>query len=461
VARRPTSPHRGGHEPTDGRAADRRTGAPPAPAALAEGRPPAIGAGYRRIWTASTVSKLGDGVRQVAMPLLAARLTRDPWGIALVSVAGSMPWLLLGLLSGALVDRWDRRRVMWTVDAARAALMSALTIAVVLGRPSIALLALLAFLLASAETLFDNAAQALVPDLVGHENLERANARLYAGQIVTGQLVGLPLGGILFVAAASAPFALDTVSFAVAALLVLSVPGRFQASADAHPRGTSLRVEIAEGLAWLWRHRLLRTLCVLIGTANLAFSAMMAVTVLYALEVLRLTETGYGLLLAAFAAGSLGGTAVAARLARAVGPGRALWCSIGGCVAAFAGLGVTSNPVAAAAWLVVFGAAIVVWNVITISLRQAIVPSGLLGRVTSSYRLVAMGVAPVGAALGGLVAKGLGLRAPFLLGAAILLLASAATLPTVSNRTIQAARTSRPPQGEDVAPSTAAATPSP
>jgi MFS family permease len=401
-----------------------------------------MGAGYWRIWTASTISKLGDGVRLVAMPLLAARLTRDPRSIALVSVADSLPWLLLGLLSGALVDRWDRRAILWTIDAVRAVAMAGLTAAVVLGWPSIALLAVIAFLLASAETLFDNAAMAIVPDLVGHDDLERANARLYAGQIVTGQLLGLPLGGILFAAAAFAPFALDTTSFAAAVLLVLGVPGRFQATPADPTRRPSLRAEIAEGLAWLWRHRLLRTLCALIGTANLAFSAMMAVAVLYALEILRLTETGYGLLLAAFAAGSLGGTVLAARLARAIGPGWALWCSIAGSVAAFAGLGVTSSPVTAAAWLVVFGAAIVVWNVITISLRQAIVPAGLLGRVTSSYRLVAMGVAPIGAALGGLAAKALGLRAPFLLGAAVLLLAGVATLPTVSNRAIQAARTS-------------------
>jgi MFS family permease len=159
--------------------------------------------------------------------------------------------------------------------------MGALTTAVILGWSSITLLAVVAFLLATAETLFDNAAQAIVPDLVGRGDLERANARLYAGQIITGQLLGLPLGGILFAAAAFAPFALDTVSFAAAALLVLGVPGRYQATPADSTRLPSLRAEIGEGLAWLWRHRLLRTLCVLIGLSNLVFSAMMAVAVLY------------------------------------------------------------------------------------------------------------------------------------------------------------------------------------
>jgi predicted MFS family arabinose efflux permease len=226
-------------------------------------------------------------------------------------------------------------------------------------------------------------------------------------------------------------------------MLVLGVPGRYQATPADSTRLPSLRAEIGEGLAWLWRHGLLRTLCVLIGLSNLVFSAMMAVAVLYALEILGLTETGYGLLLAAFAVGSLGSTAVASRLARRIGPGRALWCSIAGSVTAFAGLGVTSSPIAAGAWLAVFGAAIVVWNVITISLRQAIVPAGLLGRVTSAYRLVAMGVAPLGAALGGLVAEAFGLRAPFLLGAGILLLAALATVFIVSNHAIQAAYTGK------------------
>jgi predicted MFS family arabinose efflux permease len=419
-------------------AGSRRTPAP----GRGEGRSRSLGAGYWRIWTASTISNLGDGVRLVAMPLLAARLTRDPRLISLVSVAGSLPWLVVGLLSGALVDRWDRRRIMWTVDAVRAVVMGALTTAVVLGWPSITLLAVVAFLLATAETLFDNAAMAIVPDLVGHDDLERANARLYAGQIITGQLLGLPLGGVLLATATFAPFALDMTSFAAAALLVLGVSGRYQVAAADQTQRPNLWAEIAEGLAWLWHHRLLRTLCVLIGAANLVFSGMMAVAVLYALEVLGLTETGYGVLLAAFAAGSLAATAVASRLARFLGCGRALWCSIAGSVAAFAGLGGTSSPLTAGGWLAVFGVAIVVWNVITISLRQAIVPAGLLGRVTSAYRLVAMGVAPIGAGLGGLVAKAFGLRAPFLLGAAGLLLAGLATLPTVSNRAIQAARTS-------------------
>jgi hypothetical protein len=117
-----------------------------------------------------------------------------------------------------------------------------------------------------------------------------------------------------------------------------------------------------------------------------------------------------------------------------------LWCSVGGQVAAFAGLGLTSSPVVAGAWLVLFGVAIVVWNVITISLRQAIVPAALLGRVTSSYRLVAMGVAPVGAALGGVVAGTFGLRTPFLLAAVVVTLVGLTFLPAVSTKGIQLAR---------------------
>jgi len=130
---------------------------------MTRGHGRALGPAYRRIWTASTVSNLGDGVRLVAMPLLAARLTHDPRLISLVSVAGSLPWLLLGLLSGALVDRWDRRRILWVVDAVRAVVMGALTVAVVLAWSSTALLALVAFLLAAAETLFDTAASRSSP----------------------------------------------------------------------------------------------------------------------------------------------------------------------------------------------------------------------------------------------------------------------------------------------------------
>src|SRR5262249_18535481 len=155
--------------------------------------------------------------------------TRSPGLIAFVAFAGRLPWLIFSLISGALVDRLDRRRVMWTVDLFRAGVMAALAALVLAGVARIPLLALVAFLFGTGETLFDNAAQAILPGIVRADLLETANSRLYTGEVVSNQFVGPPLGSFLFVALAALPFFLDATSFAAAALLVMSIGGVFRA----------------------------------------------------------------------------------------------------------------------------------------------------------------------------------------------------------------------------------------
>ena len=161
---------------------------------------------YWRVWTASTISTLGDGVRFTAMPLLAASVTHNAIAVSLVTVAGFSPWLLFSLISGALVDRWDRRRVMWAADLFRTAVMGSFAAVVAFGQVSIPLIVVVSFLLGTAETLFDNASQSILPAIIGRDRLARANSRLYAGQIVGLQFAGPPLGGILFAALVWAPF---------------------------------------------------------------------------------------------------------------------------------------------------------------------------------------------------------------------------------------------------------------
>ena len=153
-----------------------------------------MGADYRRLWTAAAVSNVGDGIRETALPLLAAALTHDPKLVAAVAFANRLPWLLLSLVSGALVDRWDRRRIMTLADGARMVLMVGLSAAVLTDRASIALLCGVAFLLGSAETLFDNAAHAMLPSVVSRDDLENANGQLEAAMLVGNHFVGPALG---------------------------------------------------------------------------------------------------------------------------------------------------------------------------------------------------------------------------------------------------------------------------
>ncbi len=403
-------------------------------------RPPTLGAAYHRVWTASTISTLGDGVRFTAMPLLAATITRDPRVVALVTVAGFLPWLLFSLVAGALVDRWDRRRVMWVADLFRTAVVGSLTVLVAVGGASIAAIVVTTFLLGTAETMFDNASQSILPALVGRDRLTRANGNLYTGQIVSSQFVGPPLGGVLFAAFAALPFLVDSASFLTPALLVMTLRGSFREPRDEATPRTRLAAEISEGVRWLARHRVLRALAGMLGMWNLVTTATEAVLVLWALEVLHLGPRGYGLLGLGFAVGSLVGSRVAVRAGQILAEGPTLYATIGLAVVANLTAFATTNAVVAGGAFVLVGFASVVWNVHTVSLRQEIIPPRLLGRVNSAYRFIGWGSMPLGAAVGGFVAHAFGLRAPFLFAAVVTVVCGALMARAVTTATIRAAR---------------------
>ena len=397
-----------------------------------------LGGNFARLWTAGTVSNLGDGVVLAAIPLLAASLSDSPTVVAIVATAGTLPWLLFSLVGGAIADRTDRRRAMSVVDGLRFVAMGALAIALLAGVESIALLVIVSFALGMAETVFDNASQAILPSVVPDELLETANGRLEGAQIVANQFVGPPLGAWLFGLAVSAPFFLDAGSFAFAAVLVLTLRGSFRPARSL--AGTTMRTDIAEGVRWLVRHRILRSLAIALGIINFVGMAAMAILVLYARDVLHLSPTQYGLLLTTEAAGAVLGSMAASRISARLGPGTTLALAIFVSALSFFVPVVWAQPVPVAVSLAVGGFGGLVWNVITVSMRQSLVPGDLLGRVNSAYRLVGWGTMPLGALAGGLVADAFGLRAPFLVaGIAAVLLAAWIGL-TVTNRGIARAR---------------------
>jgi MFS family permease len=398
---------------------------------------PPLGRGFARLWAASTISNLGDGVTLVAMPLLAATLTRSPSTVALVTVFGRLPWLGFALVGGALTDRLDRRLLMANTDLFRMVVIGGFGAVVLADGETIALLCVVAFVLGAAECLFDNASQAILPMVVPKDALEVANGRTYAAEIVTNQFAGPPAGAALFAVTAAAPFLLDAASFGIAALLVLTLAGTFRAPRTRH---APMHTEIAEGLVWLARHRLLRTFAIALGVMNLLFEACMAIFVLYALEELDLSKEGYGLLLAAGAVGALAGSLAGAPLSRRIGPGRTAVGSVFMMGAAAVVPAVWANTFAVAVALTVIGMFGVTWNVVTVSLRQAIIPTELLGRVNSTYRLLGWGTMPIGAALGGVLAEVFGLRAPFYVNAVLTLALACAISPIVTNRAVAEAR---------------------
>jgi MFS family permease len=398
-----------------------------------------LGAAYRQLWTAAAVSTLGDGVLETALPLLAAELTRDPLLVSAVALASWLPWLLFGLLSGALVDRWERRRVMWVVDGLRFLAAGLFGVAVLAGWASIGLLVAVGFLLGVGQTFFDNATQSAIPALVSRdrERLQRANGQLYAAQTVGQRLAGPPAGGALFALAAWLPFVADAVSFACSAALIGAIGGRFGPERAA--ARSSLRAEIAEGLRWLFGQRLLRHLAVMVGLTNVAFMAGDSILVLFAQERLGLGSVGFGLLLTALAAGGLAGSLVAARLGRLAGAGTVIVA--GNLVAAATQLtiGLSSSALLVGAMLALVGASTTVFNVVAVSLRQLLVPDQLIGRVVSAFRLFGFGAIPLGAALGGLLGRTLGLRAPFLFGGLLMAAVTVYAVRVAGNRAVRAA----------------------
>lgn len=404
-----------------------------------------LGPEYRKLWAASAVSNLGDGITLVAGPLLAASLTRDPALVAGLTFAQRLPWLLFSLLSGALVDRLDRRRLMAAVDLFRTIVVGVLGIAVMLGWASLPLMYVAFFLLGTAETLFANASIAIMPAVVPKERLEGANGRLFAAELSANEFAGPPIGGALFAAAAALPFLVDAGTFAASAALLLALRGRFRVAAAEGPAGTTIAAEIAEGLAWLLRHRLLLVLAIMLGAGNLTFSATFSVLVLLAQDVLGLGSVGYGVLLTAGGVGGVLGSLLAERVGARLGTGRALFLVLLVQGPAFAVIALSGNPFVVGAMVAVEALAAFVWNVLTFALRQTLIPEGLLGRVISAYRLVGVGSGAMGAVVGGLLAREFGLTAPYWFAAAVTLTVAFASLPFVNNRAVAEARAASDP----------------
>lgn len=369
-----------------------------------------LGGDYWRLWTAAVFSRFGDALRTPALALLAAALTRDPRAIAVVMAAGQLPPLLFGLLGGVYADRWDRRRAMAVVDGLRSAVVGAFAVLVATGRAGIAALAACAFLLGTLGTLFDAASFAMLPALVPADRLTAANGRLQAGTAVAGGFLGAPVAGLLFAVATALPFALDAVSFAVAALLVLTLrPVLHSVPAPGPPPGPPpLRQSVwratGDGLRWIVRDATLRRITLLTATTNLAISGLIAVMVLYALDVLGLPEAGYGLFMAGAGLGGLAGALGAGRLAARVGTLPALRGVLATQTLALTAFALARHPVTGGVALAVFAAGTALWNILCAAYSQRNVPAHLLGRVGSAQRMAGLLTAPVGALLAGFAA---------------------------------------------------------
>ncbi|WP_435243698.1 MFS transporter [Streptomyces cucumeris] len=389
---------------------------------------PAWRGGFGRLWTAAVVSRFGDALRGAALPLLAVSLTDSPVLVSLVTACGFLPWLLFGLIGGAIADRVDQRRAMWAVDAVRAALMAGFAVAVWQGHATIGLLLALGFALTTLQTLFDNAATALLPSVVGQEALGRANARLMTGQEVMGRFVGAPLLPVLLGLGAAVPFWADAATYLLAALLVASL-GVTAPERAPRPAGRTLRQDIAEGVRLLWRDRVLRSLCGCTMLVNIGIGGLIATLVLIVTGWLGAGTTGYAVVVTVYGIGSVTGGLVAGWLTDRLGRVRSLLVCGMAQLAALVALGtVRSLPVAVAA-MGLFGFSGMIWNVTEVTMMQQRSPAEMLGRVSAAFRTLTIAGTPLGALLGGVIAAAWGLNAPALAAAALFACGLVALVP--------------------------------
>jgi MFS family permease len=406
-----------------------------------------LGPDFAKLWGAGVSSNLADGMTAAALPLLAAVLTRDAFAVALVTALHSLPWIVFELAAGEIVDRSDRRRLMLFGNIARAVGISIIGLLVATDAIELWSLGAIAFGLGVAETLVDTSWEALVPKLVKPEDLALANGRTQAAEWTADELIGPPLGAALFALAAAAPFIVNGGVFVTAALLVALIPGRFTTDREVAHGFAAMRKDIGEGIRWLWQHPVLRSLSLTAGTANLMGTAMFAVFVLFAQEILDVDEVGYGLILAAAGVGGIVGASLAHRLEARLGPGGVLLGSMSGIAFVALAIATTNSPFVVGAAFAFDGFLIAAWNVTVVSLRQELTPDEMRGRVASDARTIAFGAIPVGAVLGGVLAEVIGLRAPFYIAAGVYAVAVLLMATVVSNANIAALREEAAPAG--------------
>jgi len=387
-----------------------------------------LGSAYWRLWWANAVSYAGDGALVSALPLFAVTVTKDPRLIAVVSAAMFLPWLLLSLPAGAIVDRHDRVALMWRSQAVQFAVMGVLTVLIMTRMAGIAVLAAAGFLIGCAEVVYSNAEQSALPALVPADLLPRANGNQQVVLTIGETFAGPPLGSALFAVRAALPFGLDALSFAGSAALLAGLPRTAQ-SRVVHQR---MHAQIAEGVRWLAGHRLLRTVALLLGVSNFSSQMGQATLVLLATQTLHVGTRGYGLLWTAAAIGSVLGGLVNPAITRRLGLLPSLTVAMAAFAVTDAGVGLAPNFAVAAALMACNGFFVTMWNVVTVTLRQRIVPAELLGRVNSAYRMIGWGLMPLGALAGGFVAHVAGLRAAYVVAGVLSGAALLAALPALA-----------------------------
>jgi MFS family permease len=366
-----------------------------------------LGSTFNNIWSAAMFSKFADGMAMAAIPLLATTLTRDTVLIAIQSNMMMLPWLLFAIPLGALLDRINRRLSMIIVQATRVGIGIALASLIMSGQMNLWALMILTFIFGISEVVYDTATQSAIPSLLKGHQLERGNSRLQIADTVMQSFVGLPLGALIFVSAAYSPFLGLAACYVAAMILVGTIPSQSMQPVrlpDA-PKRAALKVEIKEGLLYLWNHKVLFRLVMTTGAVGFCYALGQATLVLFLLDHLNVTQAQYGLVMIPLAVGALLGAFASPMLSKRFGRAEALAVCLP--ISAFSLLiaGLAPNIT----WYLVasffHGFFIAQWNILLMSTYHSMIPNEIFGRIHGTRRTIVWGLMPLGGLLGGFIAK--------------------------------------------------------
>ena len=380
------------------------------------------------LWSGQLISTAGTQVTSLALPLLILAITHSPAQAGIVAACGSLPRFLLALPAGALVDRWDRKRVMIVCDSVQVVALASIPVALALGHLSMIQLYLVALSQGACSVFFWLARLAALPRVVPREQLPAAVAQNEVAES-TVTLLSPPLGGVIFSLGRALPFLGDAISYAVSviSLCFIRVPFQTVRTPENAETPRHLVAEMLVGMRWLWRSPLIRFMSFVYAGFALAGGYELAVIVLATER--HATPFVIGLIFAAGGVGGLLGALIAPRLQRRFRFGQLIPALQWGYPLANFFYVLAPNPLLMALVEASMMAVDQVYDVIWPSYRMALIPDELQGRVTSAYRMIFSSMGPVGAALSGILIQQIGAAGALLaLGAGLCVVSVAVML---------------------------------
>lgn len=373
-----------------------------------------LGASFSRLWSASLITNLADGVIITAAPLLAVSLTSDPVLIAALTACISLPWLLLAIPIGVIVDKFDRRFLIATANGVRFLVAASIALAIATHTITIYWLFLTTFIIGTCEVLADTSAQALIPLILEPSQYEKGNSRLQISETVVQGFIGTPISGFLYAAAIYLPFIANSAGFFIAALLTLSIPPVVAANLK-EKSDEKFRSQLKFGLTYLIKDKNLLRIVLTTGSVGFWFSVANSTNILFVLKELHLAKPLFGVMLAIQSIGAIAGGILAPKLSVKFGRGKVMATAIATSSIVMILTGLTPNIITFVALTTISSFSISIWNVLLMASYQDRIPADLYGRVHGARRTFVWGVTPIGSLLGGFIAHA-GLRIPIVIG---------------------------------------------